>query len=180
MNFSELVTFARNQSKILSQPVFGLIKDISSTKSPQNFIKKKTLTASVIDKTTVKFSPDSDLTCFYCKRNSHRIENCRYFEKLEYDKVVEFIKRSNLCFGCLKEGHRSRYCSQRLECEKCGRQHPTILHRNYDNKTSNQGAYDPEFRKDSQIVTNCTVNMSELQNVKIKGMLVPLSLCKSN
>ncbi|XP_030843475.1 uncharacterized protein LOC115924777 [Strongylocentrotus purpuratus] len=40
----------------------------------------------------------------------------------------DLIKKSALCFGCLKWGHRSRECRHKKQCAVCGRSHPTLLH----------------------------------------------------
>lgn len=41
---------------------------------------------------------------------------------------IDFLKEKGPCFGCLKSGHASKECDNRLVCEVCEQVHPTILH----------------------------------------------------
>ena len=52
---------------------------------------------------------------------------------------LALVRSKGLCFGCLKRGHQSKNCRNRLNCEKCGKQHPTPLHDpTYNEGSSNQ------------------------------------------
>lgn len=37
---------------------------------------------------------------------------------------MELVRTKGLRFGCLKEGHQSKNCRSRLNCQKCGKPHP--------------------------------------------------------
>lgn len=41
---------------------------------------------------------------------------------------MELVSTKGLRFGCLKEGHQSKNCRSRLNCQKCGKPHPESLH----------------------------------------------------
>ncbi len=60
---------------------------------------------------------------------------------------MEFLKKKELCFGCLSAGHMSRNCGKRLTCRICSQHHPTVLH--VDRNAANSGmAYkESEARK---------------------------------
>lgn len=49
-----------------------------------------------------------------------------------------FVKENNLCYGCLKTGHRARDCRHRLSCNTCKGKHPTCFHE--DNFIKREGA----------------------------------------
>ncbi|XP_014662066.1 PREDICTED: uncharacterized protein LOC106805101 [Priapulus caudatus] len=66
--------------------------------------------------------------CQLCQRD-HRSVECPKFMDATVDQRVELIKKWGLCFGCMKLGHRSRACRQRLACSRCSKSHPTLLHR---------------------------------------------------
>ena len=54
--------------------------------------------------------------------------NCSGFLSLSPSARRDFCKSENLCFGCLRHGHSSKYCRRRLRCATCNRNHPTVLH----------------------------------------------------
>lgn len=48
---------------------------------------------------------------------------------------MDFLKKKELCFGCLSAGHMSHNCGKRLTCRICSQHHPTVLH--VDRNTAN-------------------------------------------
>ena len=66
-------------------------------------------------------------SCFYCAQQ-HVLSNCQSFTSLTLNDRREFCKTQRLCFGCLRHGHSNRDCRNRMRCETCNRQHPTVLH----------------------------------------------------
>ena len=69
----------------------------------------------------------SQNSCFYCNE-AHFMTNCSGFLSLSPSARRDFCKSENLCFGCLRHGHSSKYCRRRLRCATCNRNHPTVLH----------------------------------------------------
>ena len=65
--------------------------------------------------------------CQFCKEQ-HRLADCSSFAAQSMEEKVDFIRNGNLCFGCLKPGHRSKDCRNRSTCSTCEKRHPTILH----------------------------------------------------
>ena len=41
---------------------------------------------------------------------------------------IDFIRKKELCFGCLRVGHVSKRCLTRKKCDICQFIHPTLLH----------------------------------------------------
>jgi len=66
-------------------------------------------------------------SCSFCGSN-HQHDKCGELYRKSIDKHLELVRSKGLCFGGLKKGHQSKNCRVRLNCEKCGRQHPTPLH----------------------------------------------------
>ena len=54
---------------------------------------------------------------------------CYKLAKLDEQKQREFIRSSQLCYGCLKPGHIAKQCRNRASCTKCSKRHPTVLPR---------------------------------------------------
>ncbi len=77
----------------------------------------------------------SNKWCICCKKNNHTLNDCKFFAMRSVSDRSEFIKKSGLCFGCLKTDHRSKGCTNRLTCPVCNRKHSTCLHDDKKMKT---------------------------------------------
>ncbi|XP_071836853.1 uncharacterized protein [Apostichopus japonicus] len=65
--------------------------------------------------------------CLICE-GDHRLDCCyKFLAKTVEDRKI-FVKTKNLCYGCLRQGHISKFCRNRLVCNICSRSHPTALH----------------------------------------------------
>ena len=91
--------------------------------------------ASALATTTVEKSgkpvqkaKDEQKKCCFCNRGGHLIGSCFTFSRQSMQDKRKFVMESRLCFGCLKEGHRSKECHGRQTCEKCEQKHPACLH----------------------------------------------------
>ncbi|XP_074645890.1 uncharacterized protein LOC141902149 [Tubulanus polymorphus] len=73
------------------------------------------------------FGSDSK-TCAYCRGSDHGLSCCKKFKECSFKEKKNFLRTSSRCFGCLGEGHISRFCTKRFVCKKCQKLHPTILH----------------------------------------------------
>ncbi|XP_070564485.1 uncharacterized protein [Ptychodera flava] len=62
------------------------------------------------------------------KQTSDAKTTCLEFEKGWLEEKKKYIQENRVCFSCLKRGHNSRECRQKLKCEKCKKRHPTSLH----------------------------------------------------
>jgi len=140
VDFRRLVSFVRRQSRLMSQPLFGDIRDTNIKKNLKVFstLQDKENECKYFNKIvfdpTYKFSPIDNkiepLLCKYCQVPNHDVINCISFSKLSYSNKLEYVYRCGLCYSCLSSGHTSQTCLQKLTCEKCNKLHPTILHRN--------------------------------------------------
>ncbi|KAL7848040.1 hypothetical protein AOLI_G00227580 [Acnodon oligacanthus] len=74
-------------------------------------------------------------SCVFCEKVGHSLPECRKIIKKTITERVKFIQEKNLCFGCLKWGHRSKHCGDRNICKTCEKRHPTCLH---DNRTKEE------------------------------------------
>ncbi|KAF6016546.1 hypothetical protein EB796_025147 [Bugula neritina] len=69
--------------------------------------------------------------CSYCDILGHTLSRCNLkFGKLSDFDQEKFIRSNNLCWKCLKPGHRSNKCTTACKCQVkgCGKQHPTSRH----------------------------------------------------
>ena len=98
-------------------------RDDKSHTSQTKEVKPKTTSLLT---TTAKSK--SELSCKFCNKKGHIIDECRSFLPKSREEKVEFIKVRKICFRCLEDGHWSKFCPKPKECEKCHKRHPTNLH----------------------------------------------------
>ena len=115
-NFKKFVDFICIEADVVNNPITNLSKSTS--------VKTKVSHSTVATPPTPK-----SLSCFVCS-GSHVIEKCEKFLEKSYEDRVQYIRQEHLCFRCLRKGHQSRFCKKRVSCEKCQRNHLTVLHNN--------------------------------------------------
>ena len=132
INFKTLVDFVNMQSKLLKLPLLGNIKNNSKKDQPKNKAqdRKKIFSTSASYATNSNnLQHNASKKCPCCAKSNHELNDCIFFNKKSMSEREEFIKKNRLCFGCLLVGHSSRVCSNRLQCNRCNKNHPTCLHR---------------------------------------------------
>lgn len=67
------------------------------------------------------------VSCQFCSK-THFNYQCPEFRKLSIPDRVTKVKEANLCFNCLRHGHRSVNCSSKRVCAKCSKHHHSLLH----------------------------------------------------
>lgn len=147
--FKDFVDFINKEAKIASDPVTSLVslkgvgssindpKPVNRGPQRQNPVRGRTLLTESECKSSINVASKS--VCVVCKK-SHDVESCKMFLRKSLDERKSFLKEKGLCFGCLSEGHISKYCKKRRKCNKCSKFHPSCLHigQNVDtNKESN-------------------------------------------
>lgn len=145
VRFSDLINFVERHARIATNPSFGNIpKPDEPEKNNNNNNKGKqqgkrfrgssfATSAQTQDDADNKQKGDStDSTkhaCSYCKKDNHSLENCWSLKKLPIAERLKYLRKKDVCFGCLKTAkHVSKDCKCRLTCNKCQRRHPTVLH----------------------------------------------------
>lgn len=158
--FKDLVKFVNTQAKVVLHPLFGDLKDNSKgeIKSSVNLSSgkksgKKIFTTTVTPVET-QFSVNKEQNfnkigssgsvsaftkpCLFCK-SEHNMAQCKRMRKSLHKEKLEFLRSKGLCFSCLKQGHMSKFCEEKLNCEVCSLTHPTVLHiKNKDKPIRNE------------------------------------------
>jgi hypothetical protein len=167
--FKDLVEFVERQSRVVLDPFFGDIHDVTDnkcvlkTKRPAQKKPYKpasrgssfaTTVATMSERSEQKESKPNqpkfnqkekkqetsttlEKPCLYCSKD-HSLEFCDVLKSKHNNEKVEFMKNEGLCFGCLGRGHMSRYCKNRMTCQVCHQNHPSILHFNLKDKVESQ------------------------------------------
>ena len=125
-DFKKFVTFVTREADILCNPMINL-NNLQLEHRKQHPIKQ-TAFASGSGETR----KESTLVCVYCERKFHSIHDCISFQQKTPKERNDFLKKKGICFGCLVQGHLSRYCPKRSECKQCSSRHPTCLHGDYE------------------------------------------------
>lgn len=177
VNFKLLVDFVTEQSEILNVPLIG---DISERKPDKENIKKKTKAVSGTKSfaTSNNEAVDGQKYCQCCKKRNHSLNDCLFFAKKTNQDKVDFIKKLNLCYGCLRTSeHRSRDCKDKLVCKTCNKTHPTSLHKDVQKDDSNKSQV-RESEGDENEERN--VNLVVKRKDKIMCPVIPVILKSKN
>ena len=124
--FAEFASFIRQVAREENDPMFGIASEPkptgqSNSKSAQP--KAKTFQLDSKEQT----SAEQLKHCLACNEH-HALSKCATFANKTLEERKNFIKENRICFGCLIQGHMSRYCRRRSTCEVCQKRHPTLLH----------------------------------------------------
>ena len=134
--FSDLVAFIEEESRIASDPTFGRQVFTRRAATPREQRSEKVKERS--EKVKCYAASGDALTekapCLFC-RGIHALDTCSEFAGSPLSARQNFVRRNDLCFSCLKPGHRSRWCKERLTCAVCEKGHPSVLHV-YDQATA--------------------------------------------
>ncbi|XP_067949642.1 uncharacterized protein [Watersipora subatra] len=79
----------------------------------------------------LRLSPSKPSDCTHCQKGTHPVAECRSLAAKSEPEKERFIKENRLCYGCLKFNHLSKACQNRATCTKCGKRHPTVLHKDF-------------------------------------------------
>ena len=140
-SFSTFVDFVSEEAQIACNPICSLqaLKGVENTSHTEHMStparegrhnRASALATTTLEKSgkPVQKMKDEQKTCCLCNRGGHLIDSCFTFSRKSMQDKRKFVMENRLCFGCLKEGHRSKECRERQTCKKCEQKHPTYLH----------------------------------------------------
>ncbi|KAJ0005631.1 hypothetical protein NQD34_015525 [Periophthalmus magnuspinnatus] len=147
--FEDLANFVNKQAKEALHPLYGDIKDgvarsqvkghvderlLRRSSNKRGFTTAATITSSQEDnpkaksKTSGKQVCAFSKPCLFCHGAEHAMEQCKKLKKSLHKEKIDFLRTKGLCFGCLKQGHMSNSCKEKMICQVCSQTHPTVLH----------------------------------------------------
>lgn len=147
--FSDLVSFLDKQAKVMTDLLFGDIKEpvppdkkekmkMSGKCAKREGHKRSSFATVTCTEEPTRHTPTCrsegashsgafSKPCLFCEKN-HTLEMCRLIRDKPHKDRIDFLKRSGLCFGCLVKGHLSKDCKRKMLCEVCCQKHPSLLH----------------------------------------------------
>ena len=115
----------RGASMMIADAHFAADADMDSDRDSQLD------TSSEMDTGTTDSTKDTRKVpaCAVCN-GKHVATKCRTLRRLGPKDRIEKVRSLHLCFSCLKPGHGSYRCQERLRCkvQGCQRHHATLLH----------------------------------------------------
>ncbi len=84
-----------------------------------------------------------DQSCVFCG-GRHLSQECRKAEKMSLENRRKQVKEKHRCFTCLKSGHGSWTCKEKVKCECCGKSHYALVCSGNSEKSANSDGTDSE------------------------------------
>ncbi|XP_078321623.1 uncharacterized protein LOC111100747 [Crassostrea virginica] len=132
--FFKFVDFVVKEARIACNPVSSLsaINDsnVKPTKEQRNLGSRKVnvLATTLSNQHNGKASDLRTSVCECCEREGHPLYKCERFAGLTITEKRDLVRTKNLCFGCLRKGHRNKDCRRKHTCGICKGKHPSCLH----------------------------------------------------
>ncbi|XP_062538129.1 uncharacterized protein LOC134206429 [Armigeres subalbatus] len=122
-DYEDMLVFLKEQTFILERV------EASSQKSYSASVRAVSVTnkSSVQKSHAVVSSSETETKCEFCGK-SHANHSCADFKSLTVPQRLVKVRERNVCFNCLRRGHRSVDCSSEKSCQRCKRRHHTLLH----------------------------------------------------
>ena len=156
-DFNELIEFVDFHSSRAADPAYS--------RGAMNNEKEKNPVKGFVGKVQTPTLNTKASKCFLCQKE-HNLEKCKDYLDKDIEGRRQAVMDLKLCFKCLQPTsgkHYSRICPDRMECDVCGKFHPTTFHDfNKDVKdSSSEGKSTPKIASCSvqQRDTNSTISL---------------------
>lgn len=105
-------------------------------------------------------------SCEFCS-GAHLNFQCPTMKNIPVSQKLEKVRAANVCFNCLRKGHRCGNCPSNNTCRKCQRRHHTILHEDNAEESSHNGkpitmCSMPECQSEDNAVQEPTQDVSDM------------------
>ncbi|XP_076068358.1 uncharacterized protein LOC143040809 [Oratosquilla oratoria] len=136
VDIKDLVRFLEKEVRILSNPTFGRSskggfrdkKVEANTWSSNRKTNYKKGIEPYDGRVHVNVTQKARVSCWLCQEE-HVIDVCPELRWLSYEEKLNRAYNLELCFKCLRTGHKAFQCRVIRTCEQCGGSHLTIMHR---------------------------------------------------
>lgn len=80
-------------------------------------------------------------SCCCCNKENHPLYHCDKFIQLNPNERYKLVREKKLCLNCLSNKHGIKNCNSQVNCNRCGKQHHTLLHFEPYSKPDPQGIH---------------------------------------
>lgn len=108
----------------------------SAAEKPATSFKVGALPKSIARSSNAVTS-QNEIICELCN-GPHPNFKCTMFRNLTVAERIAKAREANICFNCLRKGHRCSNCQSERTCSKCSARHHTMLHPQEPSATSEQ------------------------------------------
>ncbi|XP_062614169.1 uncharacterized protein LOC134275907 [Saccostrea cucullata] len=131
--FSKFVDFVVKEARIVCNPVSSIYALKDTDTKPAREHKNSSRKANVLatNSTHLHNATGTDMRpnlSDYCEKEGHPLFKCEKFNNLSIEDKRVVVRKKNLCFGCLRKGHRNKDCKKKHTCGICKGKHPTCMH----------------------------------------------------
>ena len=154
-NFTYFVTYLNLEASIACNPITSY-SALQQRDYDRNKPRNPTANAKTFNTTTER----QPISCHLCQKPGHGLSNCHNFIAKPLDDRVKYILTERLCFGCLRFGHISKNCRNKMICDICHKRHPTCIHNDRPFEPKKESSEDqgptPQIQTNAMI-THCVV-----------------------
>ena len=122
VTFSDLVSFISAEVRVKRSPLFGPRSSVSGCSYDTGSCQSRHKVS------TARVSEPSSQMCVFCGA-VHSLDACQALMQRPWWETRRVLMRHQLCFGCLRRGHRAQACRRPLRCNLCSGAHPSVMHR---------------------------------------------------
>ncbi|KAJ8018961.1 hypothetical protein HOLleu_42745 [Holothuria leucospilota] len=163
--FTQFRQFICKEAEIACNPLItsSKAKRTGTTKGTSNFV------TNAVGHST----KDSKIKCLLCK-GEHKLDVCKQFLAKPIKDRKDFVKSQNLCFGCLRHGHISKFCRNRLTCNVCSRLHPMSLHGDVSQSDRVKNSNRKTIGIQTEPLSTSVSNMSGSVTMTMSSLIMPV------
>lgn len=150
--FKDVVQYIDLKAKVTLQSAFGGFKDGGKGQAKSSAAITPSASAFPALKPAMRV-PAGPLNafakpCLFC-HGEHTMVLCKKMKRSLHKEKIEFLRGKGLCFSCLRQGHLSKFCEERLTCEVCSLRHPTVLHMKSKDRPKPMDQWSDEGKKNA-------------------------------
>ena len=133
VTFSEFSKFVTEQAELATDPVFSgefserWKEGKGKSSDGGRYLRGKGTRTFGTEAKEREENKERIKKCTLCSK-PHDLNECEEFGKKTLPERKDLIRKRGLCFGCLKPGHISSKCKDKLVCNTCEKKHPSSLH----------------------------------------------------
>ncbi|XP_058816629.1 uncharacterized protein LOC131679895 [Topomyia yanbarensis] len=113
--------------KFLKEQCF-ILERCETSNSKENQPAKKSVKSTGQHSLVTTSASESKFKCEFCGDSQHKGFRCPQFLAMSVPQRLAKVRERNVCFNCLRKGHRGLDCPSNRTCVKCQRKHHSLLH----------------------------------------------------